>query len=106
MDKERLRDLLWEATADCHDEEEEFTGIFYTLAEGGLNLPLEARALGDLVEIVDLDGASSSLRRGIVALVRKGDREYPLALAELEFVDPDPASAEWLEVYRYWLGLR
>ena len=106
MDKERLRDLLWEATADCHDEEEEFTGIFYTLAEGGLNLPLEARALGDLVEVVDLDGASSSLRRGIVALVRQGDREYPLALAELEFVDPDPASAEWLEVYRYWLGLR
>ena len=106
MDKERLRDLLWEATADCHDEEEEFTGIFYTLAEGGLNLPLEARALGDLVEIVDLDGASSGLRRGIVALVRQGDREYSVALADLEFVDPDPASAEWLEVYRYWLGLR
>ena len=106
MDKERLRDLLEEATADCHDEEEEFTGIFYTLAEGGLNLPLEARALGDLVKVVDLDGASSSLRRGIVALVRKGDREYSLALAELEFVDPDPASAEWLEVYQYWLGLR
>ena len=106
MDKERLRDLLEEATVDCHDEEEEFTGIFYTLAEGGLNLPLEARVLGELVEVVDMDGASSSLRRGIVALVRKGDREYPLALAELEFVDPDPASAEWLEVYRYWLGLR
>lgn len=106
MDKERLRDLLWEATADCHDEEEEFTGIFYTLAEGGLNLPLEAKVLGELVEIVDLDGASSGLRRGIVALVRKGDREYSVALADLEFVDPDPASAEWLEVYRYWLGLR
>jgi hypothetical protein len=76
------------------------------LAEGGLNFPLEARALGDMVEVVDLDGASSSLRRGIVALVRKGDREYPLALADLEFVDPDPTSVEWLEVYRYWLGLR
>jgi len=106
MDEERLRDLLEEATVDCYDEEEEFTGIFYTLAEGGLNLPLEARVLGELVEVVDMDGASSSLRRGIVALVRKGDREYPLALADLEFVDPDPASAEWLEVYRYWLGLR
>jgi len=106
MDKERLRDLLWEATADCHDEEEEFTSIFYTLAEGGLNLPLEAKALGELVEVVDLDGASSGLRRGIVALVRKGDREYSVALANLEFVDPDPASAKWLEVYRYWLGLR
>ena len=106
MDKERLRDLLWEATADCHDEEERFWTVFYTLAERGLNFPLKARALGDLVEVVDLDGASSGLRRGIVALVRKGDREYSVALAELKFVDPDPASAEWLEMYRYWLGLR
>ena len=105
MEKERLRDLLWEATADCHDEDEEFTGIFYTLAEGGLNFPLEARALGDLVKVVDLDGANSNLRRGIVALVRKGDQEYLVGLADLEFVNPDPASAEWLEVYRYWLGL-
>ncbi len=106
MDKERLRDLLLEATVDCHDEDEEFTGIFYTLAEGGLNFPLDARALGDLVEVVDLDGGSSDLRRGIVALVRKGDQEYPVSLADLEFVNPDPASAEWLEVYQYWLGLR
>lgn len=106
MDKERLRDLLWEVTADCHDDDEEFWGVFYALAEQGLNFPLKARALGEMVEVVDLDGASSSLRRGIIALVRKGDREYPAALAELEFVEPDPISAEWLEVYRYWLGLR
>ena len=106
MDKERLRDLLWDATADSNDEDEEFWGLFYCLAEGGLTLPLKGKALGDLVEVVDLDGASSSLRRGITALVRKGDREYPVALAELEFVNPDPTSAEWLEVYRYWLGLR
>jgi hypothetical protein len=76
------------------------------LAEQGLNFPLKAKALGDVVEVVDLDGASSSLRRGIVALVRKGEREYPVALAELELVDHDPTSAEWLEVYRYWLELR
>ena len=105
MDKERLRDLLEEATADCHDDDEAFWGIFYALAEEGLSFSLKARALGEPVEVVDLDGASSGLRRGIVVLVRKGDREYPVALADLEFVDPDPVSAEWLEVYRYWLGL-
>jgi hypothetical protein len=47
-----------------------------------------------------------------VALVRKGDREYSIALVDLEFVDPETTSAEWvdnkhpLEVYQYWLGLR
>ena len=106
MDKGRLRDLFEEATVDCHDEEEQFTGIFYALAEGGLNFPLKARVLGDLVEVVDLDGGRSNLHRGIAALVRKGDQEHTVALADLEFVDPDPASVEWLEVYQYWLSLR
>ncbi|MFX0046492.1 MAG: calcium-binding protein [Candidatus Hermodarchaeota archaeon] len=106
MDKERVRDLFDEATADCHDGDEQFWGIFYALAEGGLNFPLKARALAVPVEVVDLDGGSSDLRRGITALVRKGDQEYPMNLANLEFVDPDPSSAEWLAVYQYWLGLR
>jgi len=39
-----------------------------------------------------------------VARVRKGTSEYTISLADLEFVDPDPVSAEWLEAYRYWLG--
>jgi len=104
--EERLRDLLWEVTADCHDEEEQFWSIFYALAEGELNFPLQARMQGESVEVVDLDGARSGLRRGIVALVRKGDREYPVALAELEFESLDPVSAEWLGIYRYWLDLR
>jgi hypothetical protein len=94
VDKDRLRDLLREATADCHDDEEAFWGIFYTLAEQGLNFPLKARALGELVEVVDLDGQNSGLRRGIVARVRKGGQEYSLGPAELEFVDPNPASAD------------
>ena len=104
--EERLRDLLWEVTADCHDEEEQFWSIFHALAEDGLDFPLQAKILGELVEVVDLDGARSGLRRGIVALVRKGDREYPVALAELEFVGLDHDDTEWLDMYRYWMNLR
>ncbi len=104
MDKERLEALLSEATVDCYGEDEEFMGVLYTLEEH-LNFPLNARALGEPVEVVGLDDHRSDLRRGIIARVRKGGKEYGVALAELEFVDPDPASAEWLEVYRYWLGL-
>jgi hypothetical protein len=106
MNEERLRDLLWEVTADCHDEEEQFWSIFYALAEDGLDFPLQAKMLGEPVEVIDLDGARSGLRRGIVALVCKGDRECPVALAELEFEGLDSTSAEWLDVYRYWLKLR
>jgi hypothetical protein len=54
---------------------------------------------------VGIDERRSGLRHGVVARVRRGRQEYRVGLAELEFVDPDPVSAEWLEAYRYWLSL-
>ncbi len=102
-DQDRLNALLEKATIDCYGELEEFTGILYTMEEH-LNFPLQAKALGDPVEVIGLDDKRSGLRRGILARVRKGDREYSVALAELEFVDLDPDSAEWLDVYRHWSG--
>lgn len=103
MDQKRLEALLEEATVDCYGEEEEFTGVLYTLADN-LNFPLQARAMGNLVEVNGLDDNQSSPRRGILAIVRQGDQEYRVSLSELEFVEPDPVSAEWLAMYRYWLG--
>jgi hypothetical protein len=104
MDKtERLRALIEEATVDCYNEDEEFFGMLYTL-EAQLAFPLQAKALGERVSVVGLDDGRSGLRRGIIARVRKGSQEYTVALSELEFLDLDPKSAEWLEAYRYWLG--
>lgn len=103
IDENRLEALLEQAIVDCYDEVEEFWGIAATL-EMHLNFPLQAQALGEPVEVIGLDNHRSSLRRGIMARVRKGEQEFPVALSELEFVDPDPTSAEWLAMYRYWLG--
>ncbi len=88
---------------DCYGEEEEFMGVLCAM-EGHLNFPLRAKALGDPVVVIGLDDERSRPRRGILARVRKGDREYSVALAELEFADLDPVSVEWLDVYRYWSG--
>ena len=103
IDQNRLQALLEEATVDCYDEEEEFWGVWATL-DSQLNFPLQAQALGEPVEVIGLDENRSSLRRGIMARVRKGEQEYLLTLSELEFIDPDPTSAEWLAMYDYWLG--
>lgn len=100
MDEDRLSAPLEEATVDCYDEEEEFTGILCTLAER-LNFPLHARVLEESVEVTGLNEGRSSLRRSIIPRVRKDDCEYLFALAELEFVNPDPISAEQLEVCQY-----
>ncbi len=104
MDQKRLDELLEQATVDCYDEEEEFAGVLNTL-DDNLSFPLQAEALGEPVEVVGLDSRRSSLRTGIMARVRKGGGEYTVGLANLHFVEPDPASAEWLEVYRYWAGM-
>ena len=101
MDDKRLQELLDQATVDCYDEEEEFGGVLCTL-EDNLDFPLQAEAMGEPVEVIGLDSRRSSLRRGIVARVRKGDKEYLVGLSELVVVDPDPSSAEWIEMYRLW----
>ena len=41
---------------------------------------------------IGLDDRRSSLRKGIVARVRKGGREYTVGLADLNFIAPDPTS--------------
>ena len=104
MDKERLEALLEEATVDCYSEDEEFTGMMCTLGEE-LQFPLKATVVGEMVEVVGIDERRSDLRRGVIARVHQGEQEYKVGLAELEFMEPDPASAEWLEAYRYWLSL-
>ena len=102
MDEVRVRELLEEVTVDCYGEEEQFVGVMYAIDEH-LNYPLRARVLGELVEVVGLDDRQSGLRRGMVARVRKGDIEHTISLGDLAFVDPDPESAEWLEVHHHWV---
>lgn len=104
MDKEKLEALLAEATVDCYGEDEEFTGMMCMLGEE-LRFPLSATVVGELVAVIGIDERRSSLSRGVVARVRRKGQDYRVGLAELEFVDPDPTSAEWLEAYRYWLSL-
>jgi hypothetical protein len=100
-DERRLQALLDEATVDCYDEEEEFMGVIITLNER-LTSPLTAQWADQTVEVLGLDESLSSLRRGIVANVRQGDREYTIGLADLTFSDLDETSAEWLAMFHWW----
>jgi hypothetical protein len=105
MDEAKLKALLEEATAHCYDEEDEFWGMFSALV-GRVSFPLQATMRGETVTLVGMDGHTSALEVGVMARVQKGDQEESVALADLEAVDPDPASAEWLATYQYWLRKR
>jgi hypothetical protein len=94
--------MIEEATVDCYDEYEVFAGMLTTL-EDRLAFPFEARVLGETVEVIGLDTQQSSERRGMVAQVRRGGRQYTVALADLEAVEEGSETSEWLAAYRYWL---
>ena len=96
-----LKRMIEEATVDCYDEEEEFMGILYALADN-LSFPFKAKALGETVEVIGIDDTNSSLGRGVIAKVRERGKEYTIGLAELEPIDDE--NAIWFEMYHYWLG--
>lgn len=101
LSEERLEELLEEATVDCYDEEEEFAGVLISVDEN-VAWPLPAQLAGTRVEVLGLDESASSTRRGIVARIRRGGKEYQAALADLTFGDVDETSAEWLAMFRWW----
>jgi len=88
---------------DCYGEYEAFAGMLATL-EDRLEFPFAARVLGEKVEVIELDEKASSERRGVVVQVRRGERQYTVALADLEVVEKGSETAEWLAAYRYWVG--
>ncbi len=103
MDEARLKALIGEATAHCYDEEDVFWGMFSALV-GRVSYPIPASVSGEAVTLVGLNGHTSAPEVGVIANIKKDDQEESVPLAEVETVDADPASAEWLAAYRYWLN--
>ena len=101
MDEAKIEALLGEALAHCYDEEDEFWGMFSALVRG-LSCPLQASASGQAVTLAGLDGPTSDLQAGVMARIQTGDQEESVPLAEVELVEPDATSAEWMAAYRYW----
>ena len=97
----RFHELLDEATIDCYGEEEEFSGVLCTLVDN-LDFPLHATLAGAPVTVQALDEGRSTRRRNIVVTIERGGETYHVSLADLVFVNPDDASAEWLEMVRRW----
>ena len=105
MDEAKLKALLAEATAHCFDEEDEFWGMFSALVRG-LSFPLQATVAGEAVTLTGLDGHTSDLQAGVMAQAQMGDQGKSVHLGEVELVDADATSAEWLAAYKLWVGKR
>lgn len=100
LGKQKLAQMIEEATVDCNDESELATG-WYTMIEENLVTPFETKVLGVsvTVEQVALDDSEQ-----IVAVCTRGRDRQTLPILDLPLPVPPPRGAEWIEAYRQWRG--
>ncbi len=100
ISKQRLEEMIEQATVDCHNESEQVTGWF-TMIDENLAVPFETTVLGVpvTVERVDLDRSEQ-----IVAICSRGRDRQSLPILDLPLPTPSPGGAEWIEAYRCWRG--
>jgi Calcium binding len=98
LSKERLDELVDEATVDAHDESEQASG-FYTMLENDLRLPFETEVLGMTVMVESIDIAEDDR---LVAVCGSGKHRQRISLADLPLPPTLPEGAQWILAYRYW----
>ncbi|MBI3618692.1 hypothetical protein HY213_01505 [Candidatus Peregrinibacteria bacterium] len=95
--KERLAELIEEATVDACDEEEQMTG-FWTCIEEFVVCPFLAKVAGGDVEVREFCWEEDTIE----AVCRKEQKSYNIDIASLEFIEPLPKGYEWIEAYLSW----
>jgi hypothetical protein len=98
LSKQRLEELVEEATTDAYGEAEQTTG-FYTMMENDLRLPFTTEVLGVPVTVESIDFAGDDQ---LVAVCLKGDRRQRILLVDLPMPSPLPEGAEWIAAWCHW----
>jgi hypothetical protein len=96
--RQKLNDLVEDATADCHDEEEAVMG-FVAVIEDNLELPFTVRILDVPVTVTNI--TLNDADELIAVCEREGKRQH-ISVVDLPLPKPLPKGAEWLAAYRYW----
>lgn len=98
VSRNRLSELIEQATVDAYDESEQITG-FFTMIEDNLVVPFTTQVLGVPVTVEQVDLTDDER---IVAVCSRGQHRQRLAILDLPLPDPAPEGGEWIEAYRTW----
>lgn len=98
LSKANLDALVAEAVVDCHDEDEQRTGLL-TMIQENLKLPFDTTVLGVPVQVQSID-----FNKGgeVVAICVRGRDSQAVPILDLPLPSLPPRGAEWIEAYRHW----
>jgi hypothetical protein len=100
VSRQRLLEMVEEATVDCYDDEsDEVAGLFAMLDEQ-LALPFGTQVLGVDVTVNSVELSEDDR---IVAVCSRGDTRQVIPVLDLPLPSPPPGGAEWIDAYRFWL---
>jgi len=95
----RLEELIDEATTDCHDEDEQHSGLL-TMIEDNVDCPFRAKIVGEQVEVIEFEWPKSGY--GLYAICERDGKRHRVDINSLEWVKPYPDGFEWIEAYLLW----
>ena len=98
-DRERLRELIEEATVDCYGDEEQFMGLC-NMIEEEVVVPFKAKVIGEAVTVTSLNAGNEG--NSIWATCERNGKKHRVEITSLEWVKPLPEGFEWIEAYIAW----
>jgi hypothetical protein len=98
LPKERLEELVEEATIDAYNESEQASGFFTTM-EDNLTLPFDTEVLGVSVTVEKVDMTDDDQ---IVAVCVRAGKNQEIPIVSVPLPSPPPEGWEWIAAYRYW----
>jgi hypothetical protein len=94
-----LDNLIYEITADAHDEDEQLMG-FEAAFDQDASFPCPGTVIGEQVEVLHVSRADN--RNELIATCQRSGRRYEVALLDID-LNTDPATARLLAAYRRWM---
>lgn len=98
--RERIAQLIDEATVDCYSDDE-FVAAWHAAIDSNLDVPFATIVLGVEVEVtgIDLDASGQ-----IVATCTRGKLRQNIPILDLPLATPRPGGSEWIDAYRAWVS--
>lgn len=100
LDPAAVNEAFDEVTVDAHDEDEQHSGLFYSVAEE-MTFPFSARVLGETVSVIGSEWPDGN-ELGIDLVCERNGEQHRIEARSVELLEPLPDGHLFLAAYLNW----